>query len=237
MKRRAIPMTLAVTALLLGGCTMDVDEPSSTEGPRGEVNANDDGRAVPDPDWATPEAPQDFVDDSGWWDNEGLSLNILDARLEGSIGAIGQLAHRASEVSSYSDGYWSNVSVTVDKEGSGTGAGMVIFDMEGNIMALEAGVHAYDFQDYTAPDSDSWTEADSTARPMYIIGCSGDDPGEWSFDQPAEDGEIIVDDSDPDVLSITLTANFGSSTAYDWETGDTRAVGASSVTGTLHIAR
>lgn len=235
MKRRAIPMTLAVAALLLGACTMDVDEASSIDGPRAEVNSNDDGRAVPDPDWATPEPPQDFNDPNEWWDNEGLSLDILDARLDGAIGPVAQLAHRASDVTSYSDDYWSTISVTVDKDGSGTGAGMAIIDMEGNIMALEGGV--YELEDFIAPDTDGWEGTAAAQRPMYIIGCSGDDPGEWSFDQPAEDGEVVVDDSDPDVLTITFTASFGSGSVYDWETGDAREVGASTVTGTVHIAR
>lgn len=231
MKRRAFPMTLAVAALLLGGCTMDSSEPTSTAGPSG-VNGN--GRV--DTTSTDPGTPPQDVQTPDWTDNnDSLSLNILDARLDGSVGPVGQLASQATETTSYADGYWSTVTVTVDKEGSGAGAAMAILDMQGDIRALEAGVYQVDF---VAPDSDEFTQTQPQDwETMYIIGCSGDDPGEWSFDQPADDAEIVVDDSAADVLTITFTANFSSGSVYDWETGDAHDVGSSSVTGTLHIAR
>jgi hypothetical protein len=234
MKRCALPMTLAVTALLLSGCTMEDGEPSSMDGPRGALGANEGRPTVRNGDGFGPQPPRDFVDQDDLWGNGSLSLNVLDARLVGSIGSVDGLAHPASEVTSYADGYWSNVTVTVDKAGTNTGAGMMILDMQGDIMALPAGVHRLN---YVAPDSDEWGRDPYGSQSLFLIGCSGDNPGEWSFDQPAEDAEVIVDDRDPDVLSITFTANFGSSMAYDWQTGATREVGASSVTGTLHIAR
>jgi hypothetical protein len=229
MKRRLIPLSLAIAALALGGCmTLDEDGTSPERRP-GSVTVEQDRWAAPNTDWRATPAPSDEPD---YW--RGLGLEILDARLEGSIGHVVALNGSATEATGVADSYWSTLSVTVDKAGMNTGAGMIILDVQGDIRTLSAGRHRLGA--FLPRDSDSW-EAAPAPQPMYIIGCAGDNPGEWTFDQPAEDAEIVVDDRDPDVLRITFTASFGSASIYDWETGATHATGPSTVAGTVHIAR
>jgi hypothetical protein len=147
-------------------------------------------------------------------------LPVTDGTLDGSIGDVAGLRRdNPTNVSGWGEPYYASI-YTV---GQGrNGAAMTILEIEGglNAAALQPGAH-FEFDVY-----ENEPGADLHA---YVVGCSGPEENDWTFDQIADKTTIDVSEhpSDPNVLVLDYTGEF-----TNWETGDQMEV-----TGQVQVER
>lgn len=126
---------------------------------------------------------------------------VRNATLIGNMGNVEGLRHYATAVDSYSDGRWASIHVTVD---TGAGAGMTIIDV-------------WDLSQLDLAEAGA-----STSPGISIIGCAGDEPGMWDFDQSAEEVEVdvIENPANPDEITLDYTATFRDYSSAYYPDGD-----------------
>lgn len=144
------------------------------------------------------------VEDIDWDSPYQSNVNADSARLDGRMGDVSFAE---------ADEAWVNVAMVesdyawfdIRNDGPG-GTGMAMLNLYFDIQDLEPGMVLHG-----GFDPESWDESE----PMMIdlVGCSGDVEDEWEYDEPAEDVEIVVEDSgDEDSVLLSWTGN--------WPNGD-----------------
>lgn len=128
----------------------------------------------------------------------GANLDLLGGRLRGDIGHLENLEADATELSGYDDGSYSDVQVIAQTE---RGAAMSWVEIQG-------GMAHPDFRPgfertYTMNDD---AYGDPSGLHVAVIHCAGDQPYEWSYDQPADEVDVRVEEGPtPDTLRVSFT--------------------------------
>ena len=145
------------------------------------------------------------------------TLPVENAFLTGSMGDVRDF-EGTPQVSAFSDPWYSSVSITVDDRSAG--AAMTMFNINGELENIRqyAG-HTVVFQggyyglevDEGGDDGDEVPVEPDDELFVDVIGCSGDDPGMWDYDVPADEVEVTVtaDEEDPDLYHVDFEATFG----------------------------
>ena len=169
----------AAAALMCGGCAMstgadDAPTPRSSA-PRVGVENGDPGIVRNEP------AEPEFWEDEGYYGDEYAELGAHSASLSGAMGAY---SDDAWDVTLVNAGMWSNSSleVMIDAQTEG-GYGMVMINAwseYGEPIQIRPGVVLRTYSATSSPDEPY----------VDVIGCSGEMPGEWEFDEGSEDATV-----------------------------------------------
>jgi hypothetical protein len=135
----------------------------------------------------------------GDFDNASIfgNVDVRNATLVGAIAHIDGLHHYATGVEAYGGSDYVSINVTVDN--GDDGAAMAIVDVFGlDMIGTEGG-----------------------AVGIQVIGCSGPEPGNWEFDQTADDVDFDVHQNADGTVTLAYTATITPySYSYGWEGED-----------------
>ena len=173
-------LTVSAVSLALTGCSVERDYvPSSNErADSRSIFGNDD---------------QDANQDASY----GV-LPITGGRVRGDIGAVTNFDATTDYVDSYTDDYYSSITLTAtDPQGR---VGMIILDITSmDLRNAPAGTY-----DYSAQNIDG-TE-------IYVTGCSSSSSDDALYDAPAEEGVIEVTDNEDGTRGIDVEATLPNGT-------------------------
>jgi hypothetical protein len=131
------------------------------------------------------------------------NLQIENAYLEGDLGDVRGFAGGVWLQEGYSYEGFSGVEIQAR---GGEGAVMTMLSIEGGLDHPDVRPGAVlDFRGFEAYDYDAG------AQRLYVsaLGCSGGAPGDWAYDQNADNVRLnVLEGAEPDTLRIEFTASF-----------------------------
>jgi hypothetical protein len=135
----------------------------------------------------------ELIESEDWVDYGNLDL--VDGELRGDIGDVRGLDQEADLRNGYGDEGYASVEVHANNR---DGAAMNLLEVWGGLDQLEPGTQ----QTYRPED----TDYDSDRLSVQVIGCSGPDVYDWSYDEPADEVEVVVTEDEPGVRRVEYTA-------------------------------
>ena len=199
------PLTiLALVALPLLGCDHDAS-PSpafmSGMGMGSGVSGASAGYGINGNSDATYGSSPSARSDGGvdWMEiRPGQPIDVTRGVLGGDYGDFEIPAESQADLSGFSDGYWTEVNLVVDTP---DGVSMAIVEVWGGLDALESG---------TLRTYDRFADGSDTGTYVSVIGCTGPELYNWTYDSPATEVEVQVSDdpADPSQRIYEFTARF-----------------------------
>jgi hypothetical protein len=140
------------------------------------------------------DADLEFVESEEWVDYGNLDL--LGGHVQGDIGNVRGLDQEARLRNGYGDETYASIEMHAE---NGDGAAMNLLEVWGGVDQLQPGTRT------TYRPEDVTYEGDEPS--VQVIGCAGPSAYDWSYDQPADEVEVVVSEGDePDVLRLDYTA-------------------------------
>ena len=128
---------------------------------------------------------------------------LRDGRLVGDIGPVRNLDNDAT-LSGWDDGNYTTLEVVAQNQ---DGAAMNLIDIYGGIdhpLLRPGTTHTFSGVDI----------AEEGALQLYVLGCAGDAPYQWTYDTPADEVEVTVSETEDglrrfDFTTRTASGDFG----------------------------
>lgn len=126
----------------------------------------------------------------------GANVELLRGRLQGDIGHLENLQADATELTGFDDGSYTDVQVIAQTE---RGAAMSWVEIQGGMAHPDfrpGFERTYSMDDY----------GDPSGLHVAVVHCAGDQPYDWSYDQPADEVTVRVDEGPTaDTVEVSFT--------------------------------